>query len=37
MHSYLSDLAVGVISGFGKNSYMLAFEAAIIQCKQSAT
>jgi 3-dehydroquinate dehydratase-2 len=35
MHSYLSDLAVGVISGFGKNSYMLAFEAAIIHCKQS--
>ena len=35
MHSYLSDLAVGVISGFGKNSYLLAFEAAIIQCKQS--
>ena len=36
-HSYLSDLAVGVISGFGKNSYLLAFEAAIIQCKKSAT
>lgn len=36
MHSYLSDLAVGVISGFGKNSYLLAFEAAIIQCKQSS-
>ena len=35
MHSYLSDLAVGVISGFGKNSYLLAFEAAIIQCKKS--
>jgi len=35
MHSYLSDLAIGVISGFGKNSYMLAFEAAIIHCKQS--
>ena len=34
-HSYLSDLAVGVISGFGKNSYLLAFEAAIIQCKKS--
>jgi 3-dehydroquinate dehydratase-2 len=33
--SYLSDLAVGVISGFGKNSYLLAFEAAIIQCKKS--
>ncbi len=36
MHSYLSDLAVGVISGFGKNSYLLAFEAAIIHCKQSS-
>jgi 3-dehydroquinate dehydratase-2 len=36
MHSYLSDLAVGVISGFGKNSYILAFEAAIIHCKQAA-
>jgi len=36
MHSYLSDLAVGVISGFGKNSYLLAFEAAVIYCKQSA-
>jgi len=35
MHSYLSDLAVGVISGFGINSYLLAFEAAIIQCKKS--
>ncbi len=37
VHSYLSDLAVGVISGFGKDSYLLAFEAAIIQCKKSAT
>jgi len=36
MHSYLSDLAVGIISGFGKNSYLLAFEAAVIHCKQSA-
>ena len=34
--SYLSDLAVGVISGFGKNSYLLAFEAAIIQCNQAS-
>jgi len=34
--SYLSDLAVGVISGFGKNSYLLAFEAAIIHCNQSS-
>ena len=35
LHSYLSDIAVGVICGFGKNSYLLAFEAAIIYCKQS--
>lgn len=32
-HSYLSDIANGVISGFGKTSYLLAFEAAIIACK----
>ncbi|MEM7565189.1 MAG: type II 3-dehydroquinate dehydratase [Pseudomonadota bacterium] len=35
MHSYLSDLALGVICGFGKNSYLLAFEAAIIHSKPS--
>ena len=35
MHSYLSDLAVGVIGGFGKTSYLLALEAAVIHCKQS--
>ncbi len=34
-HSYLSDIALGVISGFGRNSYLLAFEAAIIHCNQS--
>ena len=34
-HSYLSDIACGVISGFGKQSYLLALEAASIQCKQS--
>ena len=28
-HSYLSDLAVGVICGFGSTSYSLALEAAI--------
>jgi len=33
-HSYLSDIALGVISGFGRNSYLLAFEAAIIHCNQ---
>ena len=35
MHSYLSDLAVGIIGGFGKTSYLLALEAAVIHCKQS--
>lgn len=34
-HSYLSDIATGVISGFGKNSYLLAFEAAVNLCSQS--
>ena len=34
-HSYLSDIATGVISGLGKNSYLLAFEAAANLCKQS--
>lgn len=33
-HSYLSDIAKGVICGFGKSSYLLAFEAAIIACKK---
>jgi hypothetical protein len=28
-HSYLSDIAVGVICGFGGDSYRLALEAAI--------
>lgn len=28
-HSYLSDLAVGVICGFGVHSYVLALEAAL--------
>ncbi|MGD2171464.1 MAG: type II 3-dehydroquinate dehydratase [Gammaproteobacteria bacterium] len=35
-HSYLSDIAVGVICGFGKTSYLLALEAAVQHCKQSA-
>ena len=34
-HSFLSDIATGVISGFGKNSYLLAFDAAVNLCKQS--
>lgn len=29
-HSYLSDLAIGVIAGFGVHSYELALEAAIL-------
>ena len=33
-HSYLSDIAVGVICGFGKNSYLLALQAAILYCNQ---
>ena len=28
-HSYLSDIALGVIAGFGANSYELAYHAAI--------
>lgn len=36
-HSFLSDIAIGVICGFGKNSYLLALEAAIIHCNQSST
>ena len=36
MHSYLSDLAVGVICGFGKTSYTLAFEAAVSYCRKSS-
>jgi 3-dehydroquinate dehydratase-2 len=35
-HSYLSDIAVGVICGFGKTSYSLALEAAVMHCKQNA-
>ena len=34
-HSYLSDIATGVISGLGKDSYLLALEAAVNLCKQS--
>jgi len=30
-HSYFSDIAVGVISGFGAQGYELALQAAIIQ------
>ena len=34
-HSYLADIAVGVICGFGVNSYLLALQAAITHCQQS--
>ena len=34
--SFLSDIAIGVICGFGINSYRLAFEAAAIHCQQSS-
>ena len=32
--SFLSDIAVGVISGLGKDSYLLALQAAISRCSQ---
>ena len=35
-HSFLSDIATGVISGFAINSYRLALEAASIHCQQSS-
>ena len=31
-HSYFSDIAVGVISGLGRDSYLLALHAAIARC-----
>ena len=31
-HSYLSDKAVGVITGFGVESYRLALQAAVFRC-----
>lgn len=33
-HSYLSDIAIGVISGLGKDSYLLALQAAISRCNK---
>ena len=33
--SYFSDIAQGVISGFGAHSYQLAFDAALAQLKKS--
>ena len=35
-HSYLSDLATGVICGFGIDSYRLALEAAATHCQKSS-
>lgn len=34
-HSYLSDIAVGVISGLGPQSYLLALEACLTQLNQT--
>ncbi len=33
-HSYFSDMAVGIIAGFGANSYLMAFDSAINYLKQ---
>ena len=33
-HSYLSDIAVGVVCGFGIDSYRMALNAAIRHCQQ---
>jgi 3-dehydroquinate dehydratase II len=35
-HSYLSDVAVGLITGFGADSYKLALDAAISRLKKSS-
>lgn len=35
-HSYLSDIAIGVICGFAANSYLLALQAAINHCQQAS-
>ena len=34
-HSHLSDIAIGVISGFGIESYRLALDAAISRCQSN--
>ena len=34
-HSYLSDIAVGVICGFGPDSYRLALDAALLRLDRS--
>jgi 3-dehydroquinate dehydratase II len=35
-HSYLSDVAVGVIAGFGADSYRLALDAAVARLARAA-
>jgi 3-dehydroquinate dehydratase-2 len=35
-HSYLSDIALGVICGFGGDSYRLALDAALLRLQASA-
>lgn len=35
-HSYLSDIAVGVIAGFGADSYRLAMDAVVARLARSA-
>jgi len=35
-HSYVSDLAVGVIAGFGADSYRYALDAALVRLAQAA-
>jgi 3-dehydroquinate dehydratase II len=35
-HSYLSDVAIGLITGFGADSYHLALEAAVARLKKSS-
>ena len=35
-HSYLSDVAIGLITGFGADSYRLALEAAVTRLKKSS-
>ena len=36
-HSYLADIAVGVICGFGADSYRLALEAALSRLERAAS
>ena len=36
-HSYLADIAVGVICGFGADSYRLALEAMVARLERSAS